>query len=84
MKEKEGLPMIQHYLLALDLIHHAGHHLVFIENKIKNFEYSKPVNMGHKELDEIYAKLRSNFEKWQGKSAIDFDMTHKYKLEKMK
>lgn len=83
MKKPKLIDIIQSYLLALDALHLAGTHLVLIENFIGEFKYSKPVNIAHKEMQEIYNKLRDNFEAWQGKSAIDFDMKFKYRLKEI-
>lgn len=72
---------IQSYLLALDALHLAATHLILIENCIFDFKYSKPVNIAHKEITAIENKLKDNFEAWQDKKAIDFDMEFKWRLK---
>lgn len=86
---KEKLTDIQHYLLALDLIYIATEHLSIIGRNTEGYvslplkDVHKIVCSGSKKLDDIYARLKNFFEAWQDRSAVEFDMTHKYRLEEI-
>lgn len=62
--------LIQLYLTAMSAINLASFLLVAIQSEAKDFEYSKSVNIIHKNLDEIWEKLDKNLEPWTGVDRI--------------
>jgi len=70
-KDREYI--LKHYLAALVCIKRGSDHLVEIENRINKFQYSKPVNTGHKRLDEICDDLERNLEKMTRKKLVDMN-----------